>query len=160
MKGEGPAARLRIVTRQNARPERVLRARSGVDGDAGGDELRVAADEILRHCGDSNDDIADGEHGGASEEIGQEAVDYLESLADKAGKRRKEAQRDQTEAELGHHHREYDGGDAVLQMVHNMATADQAEGHALLPQTGLECKSTGGGRRGGSDGGGWSIHDG
>ena len=63
-------------------PSGMLRTGAGVDGDTGGDQLRIAADEILRHGGDADDDIADGEHGAAFEEVRQEAVNHLQSLAD------------------------------------------------------------------------------
>ncbi len=58
MKGERPTARFRIEARQNARTERMLRARSRVDGDAGGQQLWIAANEVLRDRRDANDHIA------------------------------------------------------------------------------------------------------
>ena len=61
----------------------MLGTRSGVYGDACGQELRIAADEELRHGGEPHDDIAHAEHDGAFEEPGKKTVDHLETLADK-----------------------------------------------------------------------------
>ncbi len=144
VKRERPTARLRVVSREDARAERVLRAGTGVDGDAGSDQLREAADEVLQHRRNSDDEVPDGEHGGAFEKIGEEAVDHLQALADEARQRRDKAESDEPEAELSHHHRKNYRGDAVLQVVQNMTTADQAERHALLPQCGFEGRRVGG----------------
>ncbi len=135
----------------------MLRAGTGVDGDARGDELGKAADKILQHGGGTDDDVADGEHGAAFKKTGQEAVDHLQTLADETRQRRDEAQADQAEAELGHHHRKDHRGDAVLEMIQNMAAADQAEGHALLPNRRFQ-SGNGAWRCGFGGGGGWIAH--
>src|SRR5688572_16084283 len=49
MKCERPAARFRIVARQNARAERMLWTGAGIDGDPRRNQLRIAADEVLQH---------------------------------------------------------------------------------------------------------------
>ena len=158
MECQRPAAGLGIKARQNARSERMLRAGTGVDGHPRRHQLRIIADEILRHCRRADHDIADSEHGGAPEKIRQKAVDHLQPLADETGESRKKSQSDQTEAELGHHDGKYDGGDAVLQMVQNVAAADQAQGHSLLPQACFERRRRDRRNQGGVYGSGWITH--
>ena len=92
MKGQRPTARLGIKARQDARTERMLRARSGIDGDAGDQQLRITADEILRHRRDANDHVAGAEDHRALEHTGEQAVDDLQSLADEIGNRRERAE--------------------------------------------------------------------
>src|SRR5437016_11906194 len=125
VKGQRPSACFGKIARQDAGAEGMLRARAGVDDDPRSQELRIAADEELRHGREPHDDIADAEHEGAFEKAGEKTVDHLETLADKIWDRGKHAQLKQTEAELLDHHRKDNGCDAVLEMIQCVAAADE-----------------------------------
>src|SRR6266508_1187841 len=137
----------------------MLRARAGVDGDAGNQKLRIIADEILRDRGNTDDHVTGPENHRAFEETGDQAVNYLKPLADEIGNCRKRAELKQAEAELLHHHRKDDRSDTVLKMIQRVTGADQGQSKTSLPKSSVE------GRRLGrcgcrySDGSGLIAHD-
>src|SRR5919109_2618128 len=138
----------------------MLRARSRIDGDAGDQELRIIADEILRDRRDANDHIAGTEDHRTPEETGDKAINHLKPLPDEIRDRGKRAKLEQTEAKFLHHHRKDDRGDAVLKMIEGMTDADQTQSQPPLPKSGLESRCVGRPRCCCSDGSYLVTHDG
>ena len=77
VKGQRPATSFGKIARQDTGTEGMLRARAGIDGHPRRQELRIAADEKLRHGGEAHDYVADAEYDGAFEKTGEKTVDQL-----------------------------------------------------------------------------------
>src|SRR5258707_8599769 len=136
----------------------MLRARSRVNGDAGGQQLWVAADEKLRDRGDADDHVASTKDHRPLEESGEQTVDDLQSLADEIGDRRERAELKQAETKFRHHYRKENRGNAVLEMIERMTSADQTQGQSFLPHCCFESRRVSGGGNCRSDGGCFVTH--